>query len=137
MRGILTLALSPVVDRNEAFERSFDFSKLPNLQEVELRVSWIGGGLRWIPAALSTLRPATSPRLSTIQLDFSHRVVQSIQAAFEYAGSDLRWVADEVARIVREFEGAVTVTVLRDSQFEMVFDTLKARFNFCRNWGAS
>ena len=40
--------------------------------------------------------------------------------------------ADEVARIEREFKGMVTVTVLRDSSFKVVFDTLKVRFRSCR-----
>ena len=54
--------LSPDVDRVEAPERSFDFSEFPNVQHVAFGVNWVGGGLFWIHAALSTLRPATSPR---------------------------------------------------------------------------
>jgi len=109
----------------EASEQSFDFSKFPNLQEVDFGVRWMGGGLLWIPVALSTLKPATSPHLSTIQLSFIHPPTnQSIQATIEGAGSDLRSVAGEVARIEREFDGAVGLTVLRDPEFKVVFDTL-------------
>lgn len=44
--------------------------------------------------------------------------------------SDLRWVADEVARIEREFEGAVNLVVLRDAGFKVVLDKLNVRFHF-------
>jgi len=43
---------------------------------------------------------------------------------------DLRRLADEVARIEREFEGAVKLTVLRDPWFEMALDRLNVRFRF-------
>jgi len=46
-------------------------------------------------------------------------------------GDDLRWIADEFARIEREFDGAVSFTVIRDLGFEQL-DTFKARFYFCR-----
>ena len=45
---------------------------------------------------------------------------------------DLRQVVDEVARIEREFEGEVSLTVTRDSIFTVVSDTLNVRFNL---WG--
>ena len=125
--------LSPNVGGCEAFERSFDFSKLQNLQEVDFRVGWTGGSLLWIPMALSTLRPATSPRLSTIRLDFSRpsTATRSVESAIEITGNNLRQVADEIARIEREFEGAVNLTVFRDPVFEAVSDTLNVRFRLC------
>jgi len=43
-------------------------------------------------------------------------------------GNDLRLIADEVARIEREFEGAVNLAVLRDSKFGAVLDSLDVRF---------
>jgi len=120
----------------EAFERSFDFSKLPNLQEVKLgfRAGRTGGGLVWIPMALSTVRPATSLRLSTIRLDFapSPLVNRSVLSLLEGATDDLRRVEYEVARIEREFEGVVNLTVVRDSVFKAVLATLNVRFRFCR-----
>ena len=116
------------------FQRSFDFSKFRNLQEVDLRVSWMGGGLLWIPKALSTLKPATSPRLSTIQLSFArpfHSYALSAQMAIEATGNDLRLASDEFARIEHEFKGRVNVTVFRDETFEVVLATLNVRFHSC------
>ena len=133
-REILTLISSPEVDSRKVLGRSFDFSKLPNLQEVHFGVGWMAGGVLWIPMALSTLRPVTSPRLSSIQLDFSRPLTanRSIQAAIGDAGDHFRRVADEVARIQREFKGAVGLSVARDSGFKVVFDTLNVRFHFRR-----
>jgi hypothetical protein len=128
-----SLTLSFNVDGREAFERSFDFSKFPNLQGVDFGVGWTGGGLPWIPAALSTLRPATSPRLSAIQLNFvgSSTAAPSVERSIEAVGDDLGRVADEFARIKREFAGAVSLTVLRDPGFKAVLDTLNVSFRFC------
>lgn len=121
----------PDVDGNESLEQPFDFSKFPNLQEVELEVGWMSGRLLWIPRALSTIDPATSPRLSVIKLDLARppNAIQSVNALIEVAGDDLRWVADEIARIEGGFEGAVNPTVLRDPSFQVVFDTLNVRFS--------
>ena len=123
---------SPDVDGCDPFPQSFDFSKLPNLQEVDFRIGWMGGGLLWIPEVLSTLRPATSPRLSTIQLNFTRPYIasRSVEAAIKATGDDLRWVADEIARIEREFGGAVEVNVCLDSSFEAVSDVLNVRVHF-------
>ena len=44
-------------------------------------------------------------------------------------------VADEVARIEREFEGEVSLTVTRDLIFTVVSDTLNVRFNQFNPWG--
>ena len=129
LREISTLILPPDVDGSEVFERSFDFSEFPNLQEVEFGVGWRCNGLPWIHIALSTLRPATSPRLSTIQLDFTRPSPSGrfVDVFTESVGDDLRWIADEIVRIEREFMGAVNSTVLRDPWFKMVFDTLNVR----------
>ena len=123
----------PNVDSAEAPERFFDFSEFPNLQEVEVEVGWAGGSLQWIPIALSTLGPTTSPRLSTIRLNLnSHSATnQAIEIILKNAGSELRRVADELARIEREFEGAVNLTVPRNPGFKVVFDALDVRFHFC------
>ena len=115
----------------DAFERSFDFSKFPNLQKVYLGVGWVGGNLLWILTALSTLRPATSPRLSTIQLKFTRPPTRTryVETAIECTVDDLRRIADEVTRIKREFKGALSVTVLRDPKFEAVLDAFNVRFH--------
>ena len=124
----------PDVDGCEAFVRSFDLSKFPNLQEVHLLVDWVGGDLLWIPTALSTLKPTTSPRLLAVRLSFICPLVTNRpEGTIEYTGNDLRQVVDEVIRIEREFEGAVQLTVNRDSAFETVLDKLNVRFD-CRGW---
>ena len=121
----------PNVDGDEVFQRAFDFSKFPNLQEVEFGVGWMRGGLLWIPLALSTLRPATSPHLSTVKLHFSRSPVASVGALAENTPRyDLLLVAGETARIGREFEGTVNLTVLRDPVFQAVFNALNVRFHF-------
>ena len=103
----------------------------PNLQEVNFGVGWVDGGLHWIPKSLSTLRPATSPRLSAIQINFTPASIrQCVEIAVKDAGNDLRWVAEEVARIKRESRG-VNVIVFRDQVFEAVMRTLDVRFYFC------
>jgi len=95
----------------------------------------MGGGLLLIPMALSTLKPATSTHLSAIQLNFvwQSSAYQSVETAIEGAGDDLRWVAAEVTRIEREFEGAENLTVVWDSGFKAVLDKLNVRFSFLRS----
>ena len=84
----------------------------------------------WIPMALSTLRPATSPHLSVIRLDFRSSTSRPVEAVIANMGNDLRRIADEFARIEHEFEGAVNFTVAPDSKFQVVLDTLNVRFSF-------
>ena len=85
--------------------------------------------------ALSTLRPTTSPRLSVIRLRFAGPPVDlPIKTLIKDTANDLRRVAGEVARIEREFEGAVNFTVLRDSVFETVLCALNVRIRFSW-WG--
>jgi len=80
--------------------------------------------------ALSTLKPATSPRLSVIKLEFVSPPRVLVEDMIAGTGNDLRRIAGEVARIEHEFEGVVNFTVLRDSRFGAVLDTLKVRFRF-------
>ena len=85
--------------------------------------------------ALSTLRPATSPRLSAIHLRLSYLpaplTAPPAEALIASLGEDLRRVADEFSRIKREFEGAVKLTVSRDPAFKDVLDTLNVSLCFC------
>ncbi|KAF9645582.1 hypothetical protein BDM02DRAFT_3119985 [Thelephora ganbajun] len=122
----LTYAVA-IHDGREACDRSFDFSEFPSLQEVNFGVCWIGGGLRWIPMALLTLKPATSPRLSAVRLNFISPLsdIRSAETSAGELGNDLQRTADEVTRIRREFGGAVNVIVLRDPWFKVAFDTLQ------------
>ena len=128
------MSLTPSSDIGDlgAPEQSFDFSKLPNIQLVNFVVGWAEGGLPWIPAALSTLRPASSRCLSVLLLNFfrSPSANRSVEPAVEYMGDDLRRIIDEIARIKREFQGAVKVTVLWDSGFKAVLNALNVRFFF-------
>ena len=125
----------PVSDSNRwgaSIGRSYNFSNFPNLQEVKFAFTagWPGRGLPWIPMALSTLRPATSPRLSAVRLCLACLIVdRSVKTLVKDTGNDLRQVADEASRIEREFEGVVDFTVVPDSVFEMVLDTLGVRFH--------
>ena len=124
--------LSPNVDDVGGSERIFDFSKFQTLREVNIGVSWVGGDILWIPTALSTLRPTTSPHISTIRLNFTSfsSANRSIEILLNGVGSGLRRVADELSRIEREFEGAVNLIVVRNPGFGAVFDALNVRFRF-------
>ena len=121
----------PDPSHRNTFEWSFDFSKFPNIQEVTfgVRAYWKEGGLPWAPMALSTLRPATSPRLSVIRLDFCSSTSRMVETVIANMGNDLRRIADEFARIDHEFGGAVNFTVVADSRFQAVLNTLKVRFH--------
>ena len=101
--------------------------------KLSFRAGRTGGGLRWVPMALSTFRPATSPHLTTIRLYFARLLVYNRSAAslIEGTADDLRRIADEVTRIEREFEGAVDLIAVRDSAFMVVLDTLNVRLSFC------
>jgi len=120
------------MDCRDIFERSFDFSKLPNVQEVTMGFvdDLRGGGLPWIPMALSTIRPTTSPCVSVIRLNFRSYSSVLVENLIADMRNDLRWIADEVARIAREFEGTMNFSVILDSQFGAVVDTLNVRFRF-------
>jgi len=120
-------------DQVEPSERSFDFSKLPNIQRVDFGVHWASGDILWIPIALSTLRPTTSPRIFDIRLNFSLRSTtnRSVETLLNDAGRGLRLVADEFARIKREFGGAVYLSVGRDPTFGVALRTLNVRFRLC------
>jgi len=134
MLEIPTLTPVPDADRWEiSIGRSYDFSNCPNLQEVKFTFTagWPGRGLPWIPMALSTLRPTTSPRLSAVRLCFTCLLIdRSVRTLIKDTGNDLRRVASEVSRIEREFEGMVDFSVVSDSVFEMVLDNLSVRFRF-------
>jgi len=98
---------------------------------MELGVGWMNGSLAWIPRALSTIKPATSPRLSTIQLSFarpSTAANRPVRILIRGVGKDLRRIAGEVARIKCEFEGVVHLTMQQDPLFKAAFDALKVRF---------
>lgn len=99
------------VGGNGTLDRSLDFSECRNLKEVVLRLGGAGPGLPWIYTTLSTIRSATTPHLSALHLDL-HGLSRSnsfINWRILFA-DDLRLLDEEVARIEREFEGAVNLT---------------------------
>ena len=116
----LTLPLGADPD-SKAFGRSFNFSEFPKLKEVNFShaVNQMRKGLPWIPMALSTLSPTTSPHLSSVRLAFigSPSYLRE-EFPIEDMGNDLQRIADQVTRIKREFDGAVNSTVIRDPKFE-------------------
>ena len=63
--------------------------------------------------ALSTFKPATSPRLSVVQLSFFGPRVRGNGENWDRFCNDIRQVEDEVGRIRREFVGAVRSDVGR------------------------
>ena len=96
------------------------------------------GSLHYIPMALSTLKPSTSPHLSYVHLRLTgptchipHLVSRT--SGLENLDNDLRQVADELSRIEREYEGAVELIVLRSSEFELL-NRLSVRFSFLWGW---
>ena len=91
----------------------------------------MSGGLSWISLALSTLRPVTSPHLSALGLEFTGSSLDSnpIDTWVKSTGNDLRRISEEVARIERDFEGAVKFTVIRDSTFSAVLNGLQVSYH--------
>ena len=88
------------------------------------------GSLDYIPLALSTFEPSTSPHLSYIHLRFNgptHPGFASGNWNMENIGDGLPRVAEEFSRIGREYEGVVDLSVFRGAEFER-YDTLNVRF---------
>jgi len=97
---------------------------------VTFSLHFFRGSLRYIPVALSTLKPSTSPHLFHVHLRFTgptHPIPGTWNP--ENMGNDLRQIADEFSRIEREYEGAVALGVSRDMEFGWL-DTLNVRFSF-------
>ena len=87
---------------------------------MKLNIIWAAGDLLWIPAALSTIKPATSSRLSIIQLKLGGRSLRYLpEDQRERLVGDLRLIEKELARIEREFMGVLDLTVTRYPGFEV------------------
>lgn len=99
----ISFKLLPDSDGHEAFDRTFNLAKFPNLKEVEFSVNWTPRSLLWITKILSTLKPSTSPRLSVIQLEFSSHQGRVL--------NDFGPFEAEVARVRGEFMGVASLTV--------------------------
>jgi len=88
------------------------------------------GSLYYIPMALSTLKPSTSPHLSYVQLRLTgptHPHYTSENWNLENMGDGVPRIAEELTRIEREYEGVVDLRVFRGAGFER-YDTLNVRF---------
>ena len=116
----MTLMLHFVLDGTGAPNRSFDFAKLPRLKEIRLTVSWVAGDLLWVAATLSTIKPVTSPHLSTIRLKFiGHGLPYVPFHLRERLINDLKLIEEHVARIECDFAGVVDLTVIRYPGFKV------------------
>ena len=73
----------------------------------------MSGGLLWITTALSTLKPATSPCLSTVHVQYLHPsdFDEALDAMAEDLENDIPPVMDEVIRIRHEFGGEEVGTI--------------------------
>ena len=88
------------------------------------------GPLHYIPVALSTLKPSTSPHLSDVQLRLTgptHPHYTSENWNLENMGDGVPRIAEEFSRIEREYEGVVDLRAFRGAGFER-YDTLNVRF---------
>ena len=88
------------------------------------------GSVHYIPVALSTLKPSTSPHLSDVQFrltGLTHPRYTSENWNLENMGDDVPQIAEELTRIEREYEGVADLRVFRGAGFER-YDTLNVRF---------
>lgn len=92
----------------------------------------MGRGPPRIPVDLSTLRLTTSPRLSSVRLEFAcvPSAVPSVEIVAEEMINYAEQAADYIARIKREFGEAVNFTVAIDSKIEAVLGRIDVSFCF-------
>ena len=84
-------------------------------------VRWTHGPLHYISAALSTLEPAASPRLSYVHLSFSQSPTsEGSHSRYDDLDNDIQRIADELTRIEREYKGVVSLCVFRGRGFAML-----------------
>ena len=106
---------------------------------MTFQVNWVQGNLHWIPIALSTLTPATSPHSSSIYLGFDYPVDRLLThgtpetAELEELCRNLEWIADELTRIQGEYGGAVKFIVFQGPDFRrLAAAPFNVRFRSCR-----
>ena len=106
----LTLVLG--LENQETFIRTFDFAKLPNLKEADIKAHLTSAALLWVHEALSTIRPSTSSHLSILQFDYFplRGVPQHLIDQFRI---DLRLIEGEATRIESQFFGSVKLILTR------------------------
>jgi hypothetical protein len=85
---------------------------------VTFDIHWVHRDLQWIPLALATLKPETSPRLSKIYLSFSGPAYyyhsRGGGTALEDSGNK---IAHELTRIEEEYGEAADLIVTLDAAF--------------------
>lgn len=83
-------------------------------------VRWGVGCLQWIPTALSTLKPTTSPHLSVIRIKLIGKTRRHLpRASLEQLDNDLKLIKHEIARIRREYVTQVDMTVDQHTRFQV------------------
>lgn len=99
-------------ENQESFIRTFDFAKLPNLKEADIKAHLTSAALLWVHEALSTIRPSTSSHLSILQFDYFplRGVPQHLIDQFRI---DLRLIEGEATRIESQFFGSVKLILTR------------------------
>ena len=116
---------------------SFDFSKFPNLHELTFNVKWLFGFLDWIPTALSTFKPATSPLLNEVYIGFDYPLNKTYlyrdheRWELEYLSGELQWIGRELTRIEHEYEGKVNIMVIDKPKFQRL-TTGDVSFHSCQ-----
>ena len=96
--------------RREAFAHTFDFAKLPNLEEANFGAHFLSVGSLWVRKTLSAITPATSPCLSVLRFDHYTLRRAGGPSLEQLPGiSDYKRIEGEVFRIEHEFKGAVKV----------------------------
>lgn len=115
---MLTMKSCPGLGGREAPNQPFDFTKLPNIKQVKFKVLQTAGSIQWISTALSTLKPATSPCLTVVRLNFAVRRFLN-RRSMERLRDDLTLIEREVARVRHEFAGKVHITMNENIRYRV------------------
>lgn len=105
---MLTTTSYHILAENGVLDRPFDFAKCRNLKEVALTLNSASTSLPWFYMTLSTIKSSTTPHLSVLHLDLPQpNRIADWRILF---ADDLRLLDEEIARVRREFGGAVNLT---------------------------
>ena len=109
--GMFILRPRPgLADGHEVSDREFNFTRFSNLEEITFIIGRTPGDLLWIPRALSTVKPITSPRFSVLNLMPGYELPHPIPAHYRLWLRNVTRLTEEVSRIEHEFMGTVKVT---------------------------
>jgi hypothetical protein len=111
---VLTNPVAVIVPSRSAY--TFDFSHHPSLEHLSFSLLSNFSSCHWLSAALSTINPANSPRLSTIAIHLYRHVpparVVSETTLSEALMKDLRDVGSEIKWIRAESGGRIKFEVM-------------------------